>query len=696
MVAPVLVVLILAPAISRSAFVVENAFSRPDTLDLDELVGELDEAETDHAYLSEWLETLRERPRDLNTAEVEDLTEIPFLSPADAMNIVRHRVEFGSFSSVDSLVSVDGLDPLQIRRLRPFLKVDGRQAESHRTSGEPSRAAPASHEGPRTRRRPAFRADVIQRWTRKLEPADGFRRDSAGYIGGPDVLQTRIRLRLGRLATNLTLDKDAGEPMTWDPKASQFGYDFIAGHLAVADAGWIRHLVVGDFSVRFAFGNVLRSPGGLGSGASSPSIRGASIRPFASSSEAGHFRGVAVEIEPNRHVALSAFASRRRFDARLDTTSGADSPLILRRSTGLHRTATEMYGRHALRETATGTAARLTIGPVFVAWATYLIEDDLDAAPFPVGENVRRRTAVTSLTAGAAVRNLYFSGEYTPRRALSIGVEFQTGRLGSIRTRIRRFASPAYLPHSVQSNGSSGRIEPRVDATTHLRFQPTRRTSMEVQMDLVRLEARSDRRPFTSVRTSGLAELRHRASPWLIATLRTTQRLSEDPSFCETATPPARRVRCLSTTGRRSLRLQLDYHHSRTLESRIRMEFVRADRAESVRRSGMLVYHEIRIRPIRQLMLAARLSSFSVDDHMARVYTHEYDLLYAFSSPAFTGHGRRAFLFIRLVASKTWTLEAKCSVSTWENVKSVGSGRDKIEGNRVRELRLQLRWRPFD
>lgn len=694
MVGAVLLLIIASSAIHVQTTPEKGAYGR-DTLDIEELMGEMGEPSPDHSYFFEWMETLRERPLDLNMSDVEDLTEIPFLSPAEAIRIVRHRQWFGPFTSVDSLAAVDGLDPLLIRRLRPFLEVLARSREPGGVKDGDVSPIAASPDPPRSRGRPAFRADIIQRWARKLELADGFRRDSTGYLGGPTVLQTRIRVGVGRFATSVTLDKDAGEPIAWNPDIGQFGYDFLAGHLTAADVGWIRRLVIGDFSLRFAFGNVLRSPGGIGASAALPPIRGTAIRPFASSSEAGHFRGIAAEIAPVPQLSLTAFGSRRRFDARIDTTSAEDLPLLLRRSTGLHRTETEQHGRAAFVETVGGGGIHLTVGPAVVAGMAYIIEDDLDDALLSVGRPVRRKTALASVAIGMAMRRLYVSGEITPPGIYSAGAEFRADRFGTIRVRIRRFGPSAYLPHSMQSSPSTGRVEPITEAATHIRIQPTVRTSLELQTEIIRRETPDRRPPFSSVGATGAVELRHQVRPWVTASVRAVRRHAEDPSICEVSTNATDRIRCLSFNDRRSVRFQIDYRHSRTLESRIRMERVHARLPEADPSNGLLLYHEVRFRPIRQVTVIARLSNFAVDDHASRIYTYENDLLYAFSTPSFIGEGRRAFVFLRIAPSTTLWLEAKCSHSIWENVDSVGSGRDEIEGNRVRELRIQLRWRPF-
>jgi hypothetical protein len=666
-------------------------------LGIEELLGELDVPDTQHAYLSEWLEELLESPLDLNRADVEDLIEIPFVSATEATSIVRHRLENGPFTTSDSLASIRGLDPLIARRLQPFVMVGAPEASPRGTepvspeAGDNARASVRPNRGKRIK----IQGDVIQRWTRKLELADGFRRDSSGYMGTPDILQTRLRIRVGKFSTAITLDKDAGEPMQWEPGSAQFGYDFAVGHLAVSDIGWIRRLVIGDYSIRFASGNILRSHGGIGSAASSTAIRGSSVRPFASSAETGHFRGVAFELETGRHLTLSGFASRTRFDARLDTTSNPDDPLLLRRSTGLHRTETENTGRQALSETAAGGGIRLTVGPLVVAGMAYALEDRLDPRRLPGASAIRRQTTIASFATALTLREFHLMAEFAPHGTISALTEIRARQHGLVQVRYRRSGKSTYLPHSAYSSGSHGSTEPITQAAILIRMQPTRRTTTEVHLQHTHRSTRSNRRPFASTQAAGTVEIRHQISPWFTSTLYASQRHTEDGAVCSTNRAPYHTLRCVSDATRRSIRLQLDYRHSLSIESRTRIEYVTAGAPSTSSVHGTLLYHDIRLHPTSRVSLLARVSRFSVDDHAARIYAYENDLLYSFSSPSFSGRGRRSYALLRLKPTRNVSLEMKWSSTVWEDVKSVGSGRDKIHGNVVREIRLQLRWLPF-
>ncbi len=54
----------------------------------------------------------------INTATIEQLSEIPGIGPATAQRIVEYRQENGVFSSVDEIVNVRGIGPKTLENIR--------------------------------------------------------------------------------------------------------------------------------------------------------------------------------------------------------------------------------------------------------------------------------------------------------------------------------------------------------------------------------------------------------------------------------------------------------------------------------------------------------------------------------------------------------------------------------------------------
>ena len=60
---------------------------------------------------------------DINTADVEELDELPEVGPSRAEEIIEYRQANGSFRTVEELEEVSGIGPKTIEKIKPFAEV---------------------------------------------------------------------------------------------------------------------------------------------------------------------------------------------------------------------------------------------------------------------------------------------------------------------------------------------------------------------------------------------------------------------------------------------------------------------------------------------------------------------------------------------------------------------------------------------
>lgn len=60
---------------------------------------------------------------DINTADVEELDELPEVGPSTAQSIVDYRQTNGEFQSVKELEEIPGIGPETIEKIDPFATV---------------------------------------------------------------------------------------------------------------------------------------------------------------------------------------------------------------------------------------------------------------------------------------------------------------------------------------------------------------------------------------------------------------------------------------------------------------------------------------------------------------------------------------------------------------------------------------------
>jgi hypothetical protein len=143
---------------------------------------------------------------------------------------------------------------------------------------------------------------------------------------------------------------------------------------------------------------------------------------------------------------------------------------------------------------------------------------------------------------------------------------------------------------------------------------------------------------------------------------------------------------------RQNWRTQVGYKISRSVTLRNRVEILWYDRHASGRRQqGFLTYADVGYRSLRSPFSGnARLAFFETDSYDSRIYAFENDVLYSFSIPAFFGKGYRYYLNINYDISKKLTCWARFAQTIYPGQTSVGSGLDKIAGNRRSELKMQI------
>lgn len=62
----------------------------------------------------------------INKATEEELVKsVPLITPELAKNIVKYRKENGNFQTLEELLQVDGFDRTLLRRIKPFLLLEG-------------------------------------------------------------------------------------------------------------------------------------------------------------------------------------------------------------------------------------------------------------------------------------------------------------------------------------------------------------------------------------------------------------------------------------------------------------------------------------------------------------------------------------------------------------------------------------------
>jgi len=694
---------LLGLLLSRSASAQSYPRRAPD---LDRLAQELfAEIQTDQAPYEDLYGTLLgfyQSPLNLNTATPEELRALPLLPERQVQALLRYRQANGPLLSVYELQAVPEWDVRTIRRVAPFVTVE---------SLSPNRAR-----GPLGQRIAAEENNaLLLRYRRVLQrqkgytPVDTFQgRPTLRYLGSPDAWALRYRVAHAHdFSLGLTLEKDAGEPLAWQPSQQRYGADFWSAHLVLYNQGRLKTLAVGDYQLQFGQGLLLSSGLLAGKGAETiTNLRRANlgVRPYTALLENTFFRGAAATYQLAPGWEATAFASRKNLDASarqladsLGEYAEVASSFVL---TGLHRTSTELANRQRLAETIGGAHlgyvapdGNLTLGATAVA-THYGTSIQRRPESYNRFEFSGQQNVAVGLHYSYNWRNLLLFGE--AGRSSSGGLGALGGLLASLGPRVdaavllRRY-DPNF--HSFYGNAFSENTRAINENGVYvgLKVRPVNRWELSAYLDRFafpwlryRVSAPSHgndllaRLAFTPTKTSLLYALyRVRLKPLDLPTSLTGRALPL----------PGQQLR-------HSLLLYCDAQPTATLGLRTRLQasFLQDDAGLPWQR-GYVLSQDVQVQATRRLALAARYAIFDTDDYDTRQYAFEQDVLYAVSVPALYGQGTRAYVLAQLTLNKHFTCWLRYADTHYRHQTTVGTGLEQIQGPARSEVTAQVRYR---
>lgn len=674
--------------------------------DVEAVLGGLETETGDPTQLIEALTELALNPLDINVASAEELAQIPALGPVLAQSIVAFRVAFGAFRSISEMRAIEGMTEDAFLDARLYLTIDETLAVTQREQAR-FPASPSVEQMV-----DGLRFEAIQRFGRRLDLGRGYDNNTTRttYAGSPDRLYTRLRLRSRRtVSLNVTLEKDPGERFDWDPETATFGYDYLSAHAALQDYGRIKALVIGDYVANYGQGVALWRSSAFGKGREPvrPLVRfGNGIIPYGSTDENSFLRGIAATVRITPGLATSVFASRHALDAgfvKSDTTT--DHPFEdLTQATalslsGLHRTASEIAGKDAVRETLVGGGLEYQRATAKLGLVGY--HSQFNRAFQPGDQPYQRfrfsgtEATVASVYASASVHNIHLFGE------VARAPEGIFGGIGGVMMRFSHAAEAVILARHYPRNFVSlhgyglgernGATQNETGYYMGVQVQAAPQWKASFYFDQYRFPWARFSVPLPSSGYEALAVVEHRPRRWLTVYLQGRTETKE--AGTQIADEHGRLLDAVQPETRQSLRLHSDYQFSRRLRLRARGEVIRFSAPNQDEEYGLLLYQDIRWLPAKRLQIDLRIAFFDSDSFDARVFMYENDLIYTLSVPAFSGQGQRTYILMRWAPMDILTFQAKYAATYYENVQTVGSGLNEVVGQRLREIRAQIQLR---
>jgi hypothetical protein len=663
--------------------------------------------QTDWTFMTDNLQDLREHPLNINTVDPELLIQLPGMNPILVNNIMNHIREFGKLTTIYELQAVPGFSAEIFRLILPYVTVKESQAKDI----NPGVLHPA---GPSLRTvLDEGKHELILRTSFTGEQERGYQapNDStpAAYAGNGARYYTRYRMRYNQnFSMALVGEKDSGEEFIWNPQKGFYGFDYLAGHVAVRDYGRLKRLVVGDFNVQAGQGLILST--GLGFGKGSDAVNAVKrqnlgILPYASVNENQFMRGAATTVAFGK-VYATGFASRNALDASVDSTvssTGGDVDAFASslQTSGLHRTRSEIANKDAIRETAFG--GRLEYKDRWLQVGMTHLQQQYDVAiqssqrDYAHFDFTGKTNYLTGIDFDATYRNANFFGEIA--RSRSGGIGGIGGVLASLTPKVdvtvlvRSFDADFHTTKAFSFSERPTATQNEQGIYMGMRVSPSSKWIFSTFFDQFRFNWHKYNTAFPSRGHEFLGQLDYKPSRALGFQIRFR---SDSKETNANIFPDSQQVEMLVPTNRKALRFQLSYKLSPNISIRTRVEqswWRRGyETAPEELAKGFIAYQDLSWKVGYKWKFTGRFAVFDAVDYDARIYAYENDVLGFFSVPAYYGVGSRYYAIVQFSPNRAIDIWGRVSRSTFYNEKTVGSSQSEIDGNRRTEIKLQVRF----
>lgn len=650
--------------------------------------------ETDAAFnldaFLEQLVDLYQKPMNLNRATYEDLVNLRFLSPAQADAVVRHRAQFGNFISIYELQAVENMDLETITRLLPFVTVrsdiDDYQIQSVKQL--------------------LFEGDfeLYLRYSQILEEQAGYAPLDSGetgqrYAGNPSKFYTRFRYNFpNKLSYGFTAEKDAGEEFFHGTQPR--GYDFYSGHIFIRNTGIFKSIAVGDYEAKFGQGLIMWSGFGFGKSPFVTNIKKSSesLKPYTSVDENNFLRGAATTIEAG-DFEITGFFSMDRKDANLELLVDTLEDDFISQATslqesGLHRTASELEDKDAVKQMITGGHIKFQKRASYIAFtATHTRLDfpiGMNSSPYNQFEFAGDRLTNLGVDYALLVKNFYFFGEVALRNNWSVAMLH--GFIASLDPKVDisvayRYYQKNYFSFFANPFGESRNPFNEQGIYAGISLKPFRKIQLDAYIDYFKFPWLRYQVDAPSNGIDFLTQLTWRPTKKIELYGRYKNETKQENQPDNTS-----QLDVLTDVNKQNIRFNARYKVSESVTLENRFEYVIFN--EGDKENGFLIYQDVTYSALGfPLSISARFALFDTKSYDSRVYAYEDDVLYSYSIPGLYNKGTRFYLVLRYQATRNIDVWLRFAQSYLSNEDTIGSGLDEIDGNTRNEIRGQVRFR---
>jgi len=640
------------------------------------------EEDQDFDHLLEILEELAENPVYINDASFEDVARIIWLTEFQINSLLDHVKRYGVILSHYEIATLFGFTPELTQTLIPFVSLEKKPDPVKLNPGRALRYG---------------RNRLIVTTQRVLEDQEGYiRPDTVAnrYAGSPIRANVRYLFSYAnQLFFGITAAKNAGEPFF--RKNNPYGFDFYSAHFQLNTSGRLKTLALGDYRADFGQGLILWS--GMNFGKSAMTLNAmrfnAGLRRYGSLDKNRFMRGagVTLRLEP---MDVSLFYSRKAIDATVTVRdeNGKATQVSSFPTDGYHRTPTEIVRKRAAMEQIVGTNISIRRTNWHIGATAVYYDFDVTVVPNTYIYNhfafTGRSNSNYSIDFRFRLGDAILYGEHALAQngawAMLYGAQMLIGERLVTNILYRSYAKDYHARYggalgesSINNNeegffagwnlnlGGQWRVSSYYDIFRFpwLRYRadaPTFGHDAMMQVD------------YTPVRNTKMyiqARYREREENTTETTIRTVTHI-------KTA----------------SVKMVISHQIREGFGTGNHLEIKNYSKESATSKGYFLsqdIYFTFNTFNRYPLRITLRYAFFDTDDYDSRIYSYENDLLYAFSIPAFHYQGARMYALFRYTLDN-FDLRFKYAATRYTNRTEIGSGLNRIRGNRHSEVKGQI------
>jgi hypothetical protein len=646
----------------QSGFAIESHISN--------IIQQGDEAENQNYY--DLLLYYFDNPLDLNTSSTDELRQLGLFSTEQIAQIQSHIKSTGKFLGVYELQVLSSFTPQDIKNIMPFITISENIPIGKVVSGLLGGNTNYATLG----------------YSRVSQLAKGYRNQA--YLGSPDRMQLRLRLRNpGHLSVGFSAQKDPGEAwLNGNPIPTP---DYLSGHIYLENQGRLKQLVLGDYKMQFGQGLLLGSGFMIGKNVETvTSVKQSTlgIMPYTSITESNYFRGGGLTLELSKALQVSMFYSNQYLDATI-SSGGITNAVSSIRSSGLHRTRSEINARDQLHEQAWGSA--LTFEVERFSTGVLLVNTQFDKPIIPQSRDYNKYRFT-----GRNLLNYSWFGQYNAgsfvffsevAKSQDAGMAINAGVIGSI----SKYVSLSLLYRSFDKDFQSLYGLPFAERSSignekgfywGIKVHPISKLTISAYYDMYQFPWITST---TAAPTKGMDYL-----------VRLEYDINESARMFVQARNEKAQVKELNSNIFTNQPINLlktivsfDYNLEHPITFRTRAQYNRF--TEKSTANGWLMYQDINYTSMK-LGFTGRILIFDTDSYDARQYTYEKDMLFTFNTTVFNGKGLKYYLIMKYKPTRGLSLRLKWAYIEYADRQEIGSGNDLILDNHKTQITGQLHY----